>query len=138
MRGAGTDAGVTVELMGPGPGMQRSPQPASSAAAAGGKPAFDSLITTSAHKTDRPEAFERGGCDSFELLDMDVGRPMALRVASDGRGPRGAWRLEGVTVHLLDGPGGHPLDSVYFPANRCAAAGMARKYVVGGVRRYHS
>jgi len=92
-KGAGTDAGISLQLH-----------------------SRDNQLRSGPHPLDRPGAFERGCCDVFEVMGVDVGRPAVLTVASDGGGPRSSWRLEGVVVHVLEGQGGRAVSSVYFPA----------------------
>ncbi|KAI8463909.1 MAG: Lipase/lipooxygenase [Monoraphidium minutum] len=123
VRGAGTDASVSVEILGPGRGGGGGGgQGAATAAEAAG------LLRSGQHRLDRAGAFERGAGDVFEVSEdeVELGLPCGLRVTSDGRGPRAAWRLAGITLHVLDGPGGRPVASLCFPADRWldAASGL--------------
>ncbi len=99
-KGAGTDASVSVELLG-------------------------SSGRSGVFHLDSPGAFERGKCDVFEVCGVGLGRQQLakLRVVSDGRGQRARWCLGGVRVQVLDEPGGAALETVYFTANnRCVRA----------------
>jgi hypothetical protein len=107
-KGAGTDAGVTLQLVG-----QRQPPPPGAAAQGG---AFPAAPRTRPHLLDRAGALERGGRDAFEFSDADAGPLTAARLASDGRGPRGAWCVASVTVQRLAGPGGAVESETHFPA----------------------
>ena len=46
----------------------------------------------------RRKPFERGGSDTFELEDGDVGELTKLRLEHDGKGVRPGWFVERVSV----------------------------------------
>lgn len=74
VRGAGTDAGVYVELI-------------------------DSDAATSGRKqllSPAPDAFERGKVDEFNLKCQALGDLAKLRIGHDGKGARPAWHLSKV------------------------------------------
>ncbi|MEW5311146.1 MAG: hypothetical protein WDW38_002885 [Sanguina aurantia] len=91
-RGAGTEAHVTVELVG-----------------SNGR--FGPVAL------DTPSAFERAKVDTFVVEGADVGILSALVVKSDGTGTRAFWHLEGITV-WRDETHSDPAAGVFFPCKQ--------------------
>jgi hypothetical protein len=75
VRGAGTDAAVSVQLFGP----------------AGASSGQHELLAG-------PGAFERARVDRFSLVLQDVGPLQKLAIGHDGSGSSSAWHLEKVVV----------------------------------------
>jgi hypothetical protein len=91
MKGAGTDAGVTLELIGTSgsSGPQR---------------------LTAQHDT-----FERGQCDEFRLRLFDLGLLSQAVVTSDGKGLGASWYLDQIVVEQVD-DSGQSGAMTFFPA----------------------
>ena len=75
VRGAGTDANVSIIIYGDLGVSERQP--------------LSDVRRTS---------FERGQTDVFEVEDLDIGNLTKLRLEHDGSGVRPGWFLEGVSV----------------------------------------
>lgn len=95
LRGAGTDAAVTLELCGPGPG------------ACAGRWVLD-----------RPGAFGRGQTDSFTVEGAGLSSIASLKVALQVTQKSPSWHLEHVVCTVLEGKEGTPGRKYYFAADR--------------------
>lgn len=79
LKGAGTDAGVHIELID----------------ASGASSGRQQLLTSA------PDAWERGKADEFRIKCQALGNLTKLRIGHDGKGAHPAWHLAKVRVLQL-------------------------------------